>query len=374
MDMRKAGGYTSILQPITTLLDQTAGPRRGAGQAKGKELALKLFRKAWEAFPQNRANLLSRIRSEELWQLPEIYQFAKEAVIPREDSEADPVAGGDGLSVVRVAEGRMEGILTPACFRSPRKQQAASPELAAPKWPRPRPNDWTGWPARCLLAVIDVQMGAKEQGKKEWREVFDDPKADVPGLARFMLCQELEFYAGVEDLAIKALEGGIDEIIRDMNFDFSYSPGRRLAWWYELMGRHEDAKKLRMRFLGGADASNNVGYPDGYREYQRAQSTIVVAQEFLRDGEPVEAVRLYNKLLADPDVLELANRYGGETFDKQVELELKQAIGRIGSSAALPAVLQTSSGGERNSVAATGPCLDLSVARGLARPGQGDLE
>ena len=124
-----------------------------------------------------------------------------------------------------------------------------------------------------------------------------------------------------------------------MNFDFSYSPARRLAWWYELMGRREDAKKLRMRFVV-ADVSNNINYPDGYREYQRAQSSIAVAQEFVRDGEPVEAVRLYNKLLADPDLLELASRYGGETFDKQVELELKQAIKELKSSA-LPAVLQT---------------------------------
>ena len=121
---------------------------------------------------------MSRIRSEELWQLPEIYQFAKEAVIPREDSEADPWQAAMDYNSYGV-EGRMEGILT-RMLSIARKQQRLPEFRAEVAAALPKRPDWLA--GKALLAVIDIQMGAKEQGKKEWREVFDDPKADVSGL------------------------------------------------------------------------------------------------------------------------------------------------------------------------------------------------
>src|SRR5262249_50492346 len=110
IDLRKVGNYSIITEPIASLLEEGRG-FRGQGQGQGKELGLKLFRKAWEAFPQNRSAILGRIRNEELWKTPEIYQFAKDAIIPREDSEIDPwQAAMDYNSYSQ--DGRMEGILT----------------------------------------------------------------------------------------------------------------------------------------------------------------------------------------------------------------------------------------------------------------------
>src|SRR5258708_27692872 len=48
-----------------------------------------LFR-SWEAFPQQRGYLLGQFYDPSVWRLPEIYTYAKQAVIPREDSEIDP--------------------------------------------------------------------------------------------------------------------------------------------------------------------------------------------------------------------------------------------------------------------------------------------
>jgi tetratricopeptide (TPR) repeat protein len=325
VDLRKLGSYWTITEPIQALLQQD----------KGKELGLKLFRKAWEAFPQYRGYILGRLYNEELWRLPEIYTFAKEAVIPREDSEADPWQAVTDISSYG-QEGRVEGVVT-RMMSIARKQQRL-PELRAEvQAALDKRPDWTG--GKALLAVIDIQLGNKEQGKKLWREVFDDPKADIPGLARFMFCQELEYYAGVEELAVKTLEGGIDELIRDSNYEFSYSPGRRLVWWYELVGRKDDAKKTMLRFA--SDERVNPGYGGGYWEYQRAQNGISVAQELVRTGDTVEAVRIYNRLLADPDLLDQANQYyGGERFDQQVEMGLKAAVKTLKASA-LPAAVGT---------------------------------
>ena len=288
MDLRKAGNLNTILQPISNLLESNRRCGR-RGQGGNKELGLKLFRKAWEAFPQSRSTLLSRLYSEDIWQLPEIYQFAKEAVIPREDSEGDPWEAALDYSSID-QQNHLEGVLT-RMLAITRKQQRLPElrnEVASALQKRP---DWVA--GKALLAVIDIQMGEKERGRKEWQLVFDDPKADVPGLARFILCQELEFYAGVEDIAIKAMEGGVDEVMRDGNFQFSYSPARKLAWWYELTGRNEDAKKLLVRMAGVE--GDEPFYQGGYSEYMRVENGIGVAQELVRSGDPIEAVRLYNR-------------------------------------------------------------------------------
>src|SRR5262249_17842078 len=76
VDLRRLGNYWAVTQPIGELLRQE----------KGHELGLKLLRKAWEAFPQYRGYILGNLYNEEMWRLPEIYAFAKEAVIPRPDS------------------------------------------------------------------------------------------------------------------------------------------------------------------------------------------------------------------------------------------------------------------------------------------------
>src|SRR5438270_11870423 len=156
-------------------------------------------------------------------------------------------------------EGRVDGVLT-RLLSIARKQQRL-PELRAKVQAAlsQRP-DWVG--GKALLAVIDIQSGHKEAGRKAWQEVFADPKADVPPLARFILAQELEFYAGVEDLAVKTLEGGIDELMSEGFYQFSYSPARRLVWWYELLGRKEDARKLLLRFA--RDDRTDPGYGGSY--------------------------------------------------------------------------------------------------------------
>ncbi len=43
---------------------------------------MKLFRKAWDAFPQERSNLISYVHRDEFWQMPEMYDYALQSLIP----------------------------------------------------------------------------------------------------------------------------------------------------------------------------------------------------------------------------------------------------------------------------------------------------
>ena len=91
---------------------------------KTKDLGLKLFKKAWEAFPQNRGYLLGRLYDDAIWRLPEIYSYAREAVIPREDSEVDPwQSAAEILSYG--GDGRVDGVITRMLTIARRQQRVA---------------------------------------------------------------------------------------------------------------------------------------------------------------------------------------------------------------------------------------------------------
>jgi tetratricopeptide (TPR) repeat protein len=326
IDLRKIGNYWSVFEIISSLLQND----------KGKDMGLKLFKKAWDAFPQSRGQLLSQLYDENIWRLPEIYAYAKGAVIPREDSDFEPWEAATQI-LSYGSEGRADGVIT-RLLSIARKQQRLpelKEEVRAALEKRP---DWIG--GKAILAILEIQTGNKEAGKKLWQETFADPKSDVPAVARFILCQELEFYSGVEDVAVQTLEGGIEELMKDGNYEYSYSPARRLVWWYEHLGRDADAKKLKMRFVTTEQA--DPGYGGGYWQYRTVQNKLSIAQELQRTGDTIEAVKLFNQLLADKDTLGQANRYfgGEEQFTQQVEMGLRTALKSL-KPATLPAAVGT---------------------------------
>jgi tetratricopeptide (TPR) repeat protein len=310
MDVRKVRYYYAVANVVGDLLRNE----------KTKEIGMRLFKKGWEAFPQERGSFLGQMDDEAVWRLPEIYDYARQAVIPKEDSTADPWQSAEQIMSYG-QEGRVDGVITRmmAIARKQQRLPELRTEVAAALTKRP---DWVG--GKAMLAVIDIQTGRKDEGKKLWQEAFADPKVDVPPLARFILAQELEHYAGAEDVAVPTLEAGVEDLVKDGNYDFSYSPARRLIWWYEHLGRGDEAKKLLVR-LSKIEATD-PGYGGGYWQYRTTQSSIAFAQAMQKLGDPVSAVRVYQKLLADPDALLAANQYGGGQFNQQIESGLKAAL------------------------------------------------
>src|SRR5262249_43854024 len=61
-----AGNYFAVLNTVQPLL----------ADKKTQAQGLKLFRKMWEAFPDQRTNLMGSLYNDEIWHLPEIYDYA----------------------------------------------------------------------------------------------------------------------------------------------------------------------------------------------------------------------------------------------------------------------------------------------------------
>ena len=67
IDLRALGGnFWAVTQIVQTLLEDE----------KQRPAALRLFRKAWQAFPDRREYMIGSLYDEQIWQLPETYDYA----------------------------------------------------------------------------------------------------------------------------------------------------------------------------------------------------------------------------------------------------------------------------------------------------------
>ena len=72
MDLKKLGQPYAVTNLIQNMLQNE----------KTRDKAFILFRKAWAAFPDQRANLMAYMSDDSAWKVPEMYDYAREAVIP----------------------------------------------------------------------------------------------------------------------------------------------------------------------------------------------------------------------------------------------------------------------------------------------------
>src|SRR5262249_47641592 len=72
IDMKALGNYNTVANLIQNLVQNP----------KPIDQAIALLRKAWKAFPNERSYLATRLYSDEIWKRAELYDFAREAVVP----------------------------------------------------------------------------------------------------------------------------------------------------------------------------------------------------------------------------------------------------------------------------------------------------
>jgi tetratricopeptide (TPR) repeat protein len=341
LDAKTMGGqyyaYMQIVQPLLS-------------QEKTREQGLKLFRKAWQAFPDSRQWMMQYLHDDSLWSLPELYAFAKEAVVPGAEMFPDTWQGSD--QVINYAnDGRTTGLFTRLLDMARRQNRLVSLGREVDEALKRHPS-WSA--GRALKVILDLQQGKRADARKAWLELVDNKKDPMPGMAGFLFGQEIEHYSAMHDLVRQTYEKATEEAIRD-EYDLSYSPVRRLVKLYEQEDRKADAKALIQRCL---KQRTDDRYDPGYAAYQKMSSTMSAASMFQELGFTVEAVRMYAGLLDDADTLDMAMRYWGGGGRTQVEQGLKQALKALKPEQMPESVRELLQPREN---AKTGQALDLMV-------------
>ena len=264
--------------------------------ANTRDTAMALLRKAWKDMPDARAMLLSSLYSDEIWNLPELYDYAREAVIPTPGRPvASPWAGLDSITMWG-NNGTVTNTVTQLLAASTRQKKiddlGAEVEEAVKRSP-----DWAG--GKALLAILKGRRGLIDEARAGLEPLTKrDPS--IPMYARMVVAQEIEPVESLRDVAMKVLEATVadypDQLAGNSN-GFEYGPGKRLALLYQKAGRSKDARELILKATRTpADYSM---YDANYAGYQKVQETVAVASLLQDLGYPADAARFYSDIAND---------------------------------------------------------------------------
>ena len=277
---------------------------------KSKDRAIQLFKRAWKDLPDQRQQLLQSANNEVFWQMPEIYDYARQGLIPTETSiqlnngwpgfGQIQNYGGDGKITTL-----MNRFLTIAATNKKLDELTKEVEEA-----RKKVKKWDGGEA--LLALIDLRRGKVDEPKAVFEKLLPTFKGMQQGqYTRWEIGQELMTHEKCVDLAIQYFESACKDPDSFSMNGFQYSPGKPLVTLYKKRGRRDDARRVMLE-ASKMKSNRNYGNNADYEAYQRVQNTQGLGTEMLAMGFPVDALRLYQDQLARTEDFEAVRRmYGG---------------------------------------------------------------
>ena len=231
--------------------------------------------------------------NEQIWQMPEMYDYALDTVIPKPGTFV-PLTQWNllGQIISYNSDGRMNAIISRLLDLSA-SQGKLDDLLARVEAAR---KEIPGWKAGGIFkALIDCRLGRFDQAQAEVRQLLAQTKDDsIPSDVYWIVGSELENHAATHDLAVTAYETSAKLAAENQNqgINFDYGPTKRLVSIYVRDKRLEDARKL---LVDVPKTDNTQGYPDGYLEQMKMQSLGSAAGELLKLGFAADAVTLYNE-------------------------------------------------------------------------------
>ena len=285
--------------------------------------------KAARAYPENLAALLAPVATVgPFWDRPGAYELAKGAILPRPEPAAVPPWSGLDATVPPGGwgdDGRLTtlaGRLLDVAGRSGRLDDlAGSIEASLAR----RPNWRAG---QALLAAVRLRQGKVAEGRAILGPILADPSASPPFEALMTLGQEARDVPGAEALAT-ALHERANQADRAINFSgFWMKPSsvRQLALLYRKAGRAADALAVATRAEEGMRAPISTANP-ALAAYRRISSLSGLGGLYLELGDPADALRDFDELVASGDDVELARTYPTREIYPAVDALLAPARG-----------------------------------------------
>jgi tetratricopeptide (TPR) repeat protein len=322
IDIRQIGQYYYISNMISNLVEN-----------KNKEqqaLAMALIKKAWDAYPDQRPEILSSsFYNKEHWKLPEIYAYGKQSLIPTaKRARSNPWTGLDRIISYSdtKADSLFSAVVDAAAEHNELQQlrdEIAKQAVSLPNWKA----------APLMIAIIDLRSGKIDAARPILTQAAEVTNlADFPVDARWIVGQEILAKEELRPLAIKMYEATIDQSSDQYNGrEFSYGPGAALVKLYIKMGNRAEAKKILVR---AEQKKVAVEYDQGYQTYARMRNLDSIAQSFESIDAPLDAMRVYRQLITDPAFSDPAfvQNYGRSNSESRNLQNLKRVIAKAAKS------------------------------------------
>ncbi len=350
LDLRQMGNVYSVTNLVQSMLRDE----------KTREKGMALFRKAWKTFPDERSNLMAYVSDDASWNLPEMYDYAREAALP--DPNGGAMSNWAGLEsiIMFMGNGKVQSVANRLLSTASRqnKLEVLNVEIEAKVKAVP---EWSG--GKALLGVIRTRQGRIDEARKIFDDLMKaakDKDEPIPPVTAWLIGQELEEFSPLQPTVLALYEAAVkDEELNPYNQNgFEYSPARRLVEVYKKMGRNDDARQLILKY--SSPKEDTPGYPQGYAAYQHISQVNYLAQTLNDLGFPADAVRLYTEVLGDNDSIQAASQWNGnmDQYLRQAQDGLANAIEGMNSEKTVASTLKTLRAPRANPKPGT-PVLDL---------------
>ncbi|WP_373650417.1 DUF1583 domain-containing protein [Schlesneria sp. DSM 10557] len=293
-------------------------------QDKTRDHAVELFKRAWKELPDQRQQFLSSLNNDIFWQMPEIYDYARQGIIPSETS-LQQSNGWHGFGQIQSysGDGQIKTLINRflTIATTNKKLDELTEEIVAAQ---KKVRHWEG--GKALLALIDLRRGKVAEGKQTLETVLQTIKAGQQrgNYTLWEIGQELRAHDECTELAIRYFEAACkDPDIMTQN-EFQYTPGKPLASLYTKQGRKADARRIILEATKPRPTRHRGN--EDYEAYQRINNAISLGQEISTLGFPMDAIRVYQGQLARAEDFTAAVRVygGGSSGAQQIERLKKQ--------------------------------------------------
>ncbi|MDR3639221.1 MAG: DUF1583 domain-containing protein [Isosphaeraceae bacterium] len=320
LDVKALGQY-SMLANITSNLLQ---------DPKTRDQGLKLFRRSWQAFPNQRPSLIRNLYQQDLWQLPEIYDYARQAVIPSaEQTQVVPWAGLDSIMSWQ-GDGKVDSVLSRLLEAATKQGKIGvlerDVEAALKRFP-----EWLG--GKALHAVLDLRSGRTKSAESAVTELLDDTASGISNDTCWILAQELENFTPTLGAAETLYKRAMNDEYQSRGLSYPNHPARRLVLLYRRSGRIADARELLVTL------SKDHASPDYYDPSQaianRANMLGGLATQLVDLGYPADAVNLFAEMMGEIEKLPPDYRYYPDrnTLEQQAQQGTSRAMQGLGQEA-----------------------------------------
>ena len=333
VDLRAIGTGSNLPRLIQRLPDDP----------KLSERIKSVYRRAWTTIPEQRYLLISQVIRDEIWQMPEMYDYAREVIIPKgpTGSSLDSwypflpftlyASGATGGPMYQVRPTAIIRFLDLAARQGRLDELAGQIEAARKAFP-----EWTAGAA--VLAMVRCRAGDFEQTGTLVPMLFDQIKKDpvasssAYGLyACWAVGMELEKQAATREMATTVYERSLALPYALLLFRFQSDqlPALRLIDLYARDGRRDDARAALLRLAGTKSFPENM--LDTVIKRYRMEALPVIARELVNLGFPGDAVPIFQEAIAladDPDIsgLSVLGTAGSEQSRRQLCEDLNRAM------------------------------------------------
>ncbi|MEZ6129459.1 MAG: tetratricopeptide repeat protein [Planctomycetaceae bacterium] len=295
VDIRKLhNNYYVISETIEYLFHEfTAGTDP---ENRNRDKGLELLAAAWKAFPGERSYLLNNIRDPKIWNRPEMFQYAREGLMPSsiQQAIARPWQGiADAPTFA--ANGDIIGTLSRVLKAMPDEQRlqefTVQVEDTVQQFPR-----WHG--GRLILSVLKAKAGNTQAAESLLTEVMNDVNVGIiPVNTAWLIGAELEKQG---ERFLPMITGMLKNSLTPGDFasrsGYLYSAGRRLALLEARQGHREAARQAVLRTMSEQTTMGASGADPGEQAWQQITDHSDAAATLAQLGFPFDAVAMYHRI------------------------------------------------------------------------------